>query len=65
MNWGSGYKSGYLAAIKKSNPTWSNEKCLKWLDENIYKNSLGNGPSFFAVANKCCGGVDAHDENCR
>jgi len=69
-NWGDGYKTGYRAALNTVNK-WIQEQSggcqninIDAFMEEIYKDSTG-GPSMFAVANKCCGGVDAHSVGCR
>lgn len=60
-NWGDTYKEGYRDAARKLLET------LKEVDdfmEKISKEEDGS-PSKYAVANKCCGGVDAHSAGCR
>lgn len=67
-NWGDGYKQGYhAAAIKIMRVAGVSEVertyQLKKFMDGINKDFKGN-PSKYAVANKCCGGVDAHDVGC-
>ncbi len=72
-NWGDGYKRGYRDALKKLLLTTTDnfygfqvefDVIMKKLMEEIGKTKDG-APSMYAVANKCCGGVDAHDVGCR
>ena len=59
-NWGEGYKQGYLDAAKKILAESEIEKFM----EEIGRGEDG-GPSLYAMANKCCGAIDAHSPNCR
>ncbi len=61
MNWGRGYKEGYHAAIVR---LMGYEKAQVYL-KTIDMNKMPDGSlSTYAVANKCCGGVDAHNTSC-
>ncbi|MCP4597039.1 hypothetical protein [Neptuniibacter sp.] len=69
--WGEGYKSGFQAGARKALRLYradkskgDREKSIKLVVAQIGKSEDG-GPSFYAVANKCCGGVDAHDVGCK
>jgi len=65
VDWGKAYKSGFFAAVNRlMNPPWSNEECSEWAEKNIGVAKDGKGPSYYAVANHCCGGVDAHGPGC-
>ena len=59
-NWGDGYKEGYRDAARK---LLAGNKLYNFLRQ-INKEKDGS-PSKHAVANKCCGGVDAHAAGCR
>ncbi len=65
-NWGNGYKEGYRDAVKKVFAEYQEfpDNTAKEFMDSINKDNDGS-PSQYAVANKCCGGVDAHDVNCR
>ena len=70
-NWGDGYKQGYRDAGKKFTRHLKSfvgleayEKVFQAFMDDINKSSDGS-PSQYAVANKCCGGVDAHNVGCR
>ena len=69
--WGDGYRRGYYDALNKikrmSGKKFDDLQAIVdfvWLEENLSKD-LEAGPSMYAVANHCCGGVDAHNVNCR
>ncbi len=62
-NWGEGYKEGYRNAIMKICTEYPDITIKKFM-KNIGKD-IDGVPSQYAVANKCCGGVDAHDVSCQ
>jgi len=69
-HWGKGYKTGHRAALIKVKAWLENVSNYQstinvdtFMDE-ITKDFKG-GPSMYAVANHCCGGVDAHDVGCQ
>ncbi len=68
-NWGKGYEQGYNDCLAKVNAVLDRvrdrqEDKLFMVMQDIGKNDEG-GPSMYAVANRCCGGVDAHSAGCR
>lgn len=60
--WGDAYKEGF----KKGVAVFITEDFDKFDEvmERLYKNKDGS-PTQYAVAFKCCGGVDAHCVGCR
>ena len=70
-NWGEGYRSGYRAMANKflfnlTELGVDRNQISELVDKimlTIYEDTNGQ-PSFYAVANKCCGGVDAHSPGC-
>ena len=69
-NWGDGYEQGYYDCLLKVNEILKQRLALmekvkiEMKVKGIAKDAEG-GPSMYAIANKCCGGVDAHSPNCR
>lgn len=61
-NWGDGYRQGYYAAAKK---LLASQKEIDEFMKDISKGKKDGAPSLYAVANKCCGGIDAHSAGCR
>lgn len=71
-NWGDGYQQGYNDATKKHLGLIdiiekAQHDVLERFKDNIQamNRDLKGNPSQYAVAHKCCGGVDAHDVGCR
>ena len=76
-NWGDGYRQGHKDALKKAEALINIafeafEKSFDFAMEKINEKDIHDpnkdikgGPSQYAVANKCCGGIDAHDVGCR
>jgi hypothetical protein len=62
--WGRGYREGYYAAVRLLRPDLTGEALTAFAEEHLYKDDKGE-PTYFAVANHCCGGVDAHNGHCR
>jgi hypothetical protein len=62
--WAKGYREGYYAAVRRLCPELTGEELTEFVEENLYQDSKGE-PTYFAVANHCCGGVDAHTGHCR
>ena len=69
-NWGEGYKQGFRSGALRALQLYCADKSkqevaksVRFLMTQIDREKDGS-PSMYAVANHCCGGVDAHDVGC-
>ena len=65
-NWGEAYESGFRAAARRLLPLSLlplDEAVDKFVEKALYNEDDGS-PTLFAVANHCCGGIDAHHPSC-